>query len=190
MNNRTTNKILIFLLENKEEKFSIHQLAKTLNINYRIAHEETKKLAEEGIIKTERTGKSLLCSLTEKTNEKIFLAEYKRREKILEKKEFNIIQKRFKEAKQNYILLLFGSYAKRKETKHSDIDLIAITENEKEIKEIAENIPKNIHLTTTNYQTFIEMIKTKRITVGNEAIKNNIILIGIEEYYRLLENAQ
>ncbi len=35
MNN--TN-IIIFLLENKEKKFSINQLAKILKINYRIAH--------------------------------------------------------------------------------------------------------------------------------------------------------
>jgi len=34
------------------------------------------------------------------------------------------------------------------------------------------------------------MAKSKEFTVVSEAIKNNIIFIGIEEYYRLLSNAR
>ena len=34
------------------------------------------------------------------------------------------------------------------------------------------------------------MIQSKEFTVGSEAMKNNIILIGIEDYYRLLKNAK
>ncbi len=177
--------ILVFLLKNKEEEFTISQIAKALDINYRIAHEQTKLLEKEGLIRTKRAGKALLCSLTGEFNEKIYLAEYQRREEFLKNKDFKTIHKRFSEAKQNYILLLFGSHSKNQATKQSDIDLLAITENEKELKEINEQIPKNIHLTTVNYKTFIEMIKTREINVGNETIKNNIILLGIEEYYRL-----
>lgn len=182
--------ILKLILENKEKKFSINQISKMLHINYRIAHEQTKLLEKENLINLEKVGKSLICKLSGKYNEKIFLAEYARKQEILLKKDLKIIVKRFSEAKQNYILLLFGSYVTHKETKYSDIDLLAITENEKEIIEISELIPKNIHLTNVNYKTFIEMIKTKETNVGNEAKKNNIILIGIEDYYRLLENAQ
>jgi predicted nucleotidyltransferase len=182
--------ILKLLLENKEKRFTINQISKLLKINYRIAHEKIKKLECEGLIKTEKAGKSLLCSLTEKYDEKIYLAENIRREELLKNKDFKIILKRFKEAKQNYILLLFGSHAKRMQTKHSDIDLLVITENKQEIIEISETIPKNLHLTTTTYKNFIEMIKIKEVNVGNEVQKNNIILIGIEEYYRLIENAK
>lgn len=178
------------MLENKEKFFSINQISKLLKINYRIAHEQTKLLEKEEIIKLEKVGNSFLCKLTGKFNEKIFFAEYLRKKEILSKKDFKLILNRFSEAKQNYILLLFGSYVKNKETKHSDIDLLAITENEIEIKEICELIPKKIHLTTVNYNNFIEMIKTKEINVGNEAQKNSIILIGIEDYYRLIENAK
>lgn len=183
------NNILILqhLLNHNQEKFTINQIAKDLKINYRIAHQQTKLLEKENLIKTEKAGKALLCSLTNKFNEKIFRAEYERTQNL--NKDFQIIRKRFAEAKQNYILLLFGSYAKNTQTKHSDIDLLAITENEKEIIEIKEQIPKNIHLTTTNYKTFLQMIKSKEINVGNQAINNNLILIGIEDYYRLLKNA-
>ena len=180
----------MFLLDNKENKFTINQIAKSLNINYRIAHQTIKSLEKEQLIKTEKAGRSLLCSLTCKFNEKIFVAEYQRTQKLLKNNTFRIIHKRFSEIKQNFILLLFGSYAKNKANNHSDIDLLAITDNEKPIRETADLIPLNIHLTTTTYSSFIKMIKSKELTVGSEALKNNIILIGIEDYYRLLKNAQ
>ena len=55
--------------------------------------------------------------------------------------------------------------------------------------DVAELIPKKIHLTTTDNKTFIDMIMSKEVSVGSEASKNNILLIGIEDYYRLLNNA-
>lgn len=182
-------KILIHLLDKREEKFTINQLSKILNINYRIAHTQIKFLEKENLVKTEKVGKSLHCSLTKNFNEKIFIAEYQRLQNFLKiNKDFKLIIKRFEKAKQNYILLLFGSYAKGIQTKHSDIDLLAITENGKEIDEIVRLIPKNIHLINVNYEEFLNMKKSNEITVGTEVMKNNIILIGIEDYYRLLEN--
>ncbi len=63
MNN---TKILIYMLDHKEEKFTINQLSKKLNLNYRIAHQTIKSLEKEQLIKTEKAGRSLLCSLTPK----------------------------------------------------------------------------------------------------------------------------
>jgi len=37
---------------------------------------------------------------------------------------------------------------------------------------------------------FSAMAKSKEFTVISEILKNNIILIGIEEYYRLLKNVR
>lgn len=185
MNN---TKILQYLLDNKEEQFTINQISKNLNLNYRIAHTQIKLLETENLIKLQKAGKSLLCSLTNKFNEKIYLAENERRNKLLENKDFAQIINKYKNAKQTYILLLFGSYVKNKQTKHSDIDLMAITEQPREIEEITKLIPKNIHLTTTTYQEFLNMKNSNEKTVGKELIKNNIILIGIEEYYGLINN--
>jgi predicted nucleotidyltransferase/predicted transcriptional regulator len=185
MNN---TKILIYLLENKEEQFTINQIAKALNINYRIAHSQTKLLEKENIIKIQKAGNSSLCSLTNHFNEKIYLAENQRRNNLIKNKDFKQIIERYTKAKQNFILLLFGSYAKNNQTKHSDIDLLAITENSRELKEITKLIPKKIHLTTVSYQEFLNMKNSKELSVGTEILKNNIILIGIEEYYRLINN--
>ncbi|MFT4261264.1 MAG: nucleotidyltransferase domain-containing protein [Candidatus Woesearchaeota archaeon] len=182
------NSILIYLLENKEEQFTINHISKALNINYRIAHTQVKILEKENIIKIKKAGNSSLCSLTNEFSEKIFLAEYKRRTDLLKNQDFNQILNRYKKAKQSFILLLFGSYAKNKQTKNSDIDLLAITQNSKELEEITNLIPKKIHLTTVSYQEFLNMKNTNELNVGREAMKNNIILIGIEQYYRLINN--
>ncbi|MFP4645982.1 MAG: nucleotidyltransferase domain-containing protein [Candidatus Woesearchaeota archaeon] len=180
--------ILKHLLEHKEQTFTINQLARTLGINYRIAHTQVKRLETEGIIKTEKAGHSLLCSLTGRFDEQIFAAEYSRRKDLTKDRSFAQIVKRYRQARQPFILLLFGSYAKKTATKHSDIDLLAITEKPEELEEITELIPKPIHLTTVTCKEFLEMERSREPTVGTEALKHNVILNGIEEYYRLLEN--
>ena len=76
-------------------------------------------------------------------------------------------------------------FENNKDLYHAEINLSI-----EKIKETAELMPLNIHLTTTTYNSFIQMIKSNELTVGSEVLKNNIILIGIEDYYRLLKNAQ
>ncbi|MGM5484413.1 MAG: nucleotidyltransferase domain-containing protein [Nanobdellota archaeon] len=176
------------MLENREKKFTINQLSKALGINYRIAHTQIKELEKERIIQTEKAGNSLLCSLTDNFNEKIYLAEYERRKRLLKDKTMKQIYQRYRQAKQTFILLLFGSYAKGTQNKHSDIDLLAITGNGKELEEITRLIPKNIHLTTVSHEEFQDMKNSRELTFGTQAMKKNIILIGIEEYYRLMNN--
>ncbi|MFW5852942.1 MAG: nucleotidyltransferase domain-containing protein [Nanoarchaeota archaeon] len=185
MNN---TKILIHLLENRQEQFTINQISKRLGLNYRIAHTEVKKLEKDKIIQIQKAGKSLLCSLTDNFDENIYLAEYQRRQDLLKNKTFKQVIERYRQAKQCYILLLFGSYAKGLQTKLSDIDLLAITENPKELEEITDLIPMKIHLTTVSYKEFLNMKKSKETTVGTEVMKKNVILIGIEEYYRLIND--
>ena len=95
-----------------------------------------------------------------------------------------------KENEEVNIAVLFGSYAKGTANKHSDIDVLTIGGDEKEIKATISMLPDKIHHTAVSYENFIRMAKSKEFTVVSEAIKNNIILIGIEEYYRLLKNAE
>ena len=115
--------------------------------------------------------------------------EYSRRKELLKNKDFLIISNRLMELKFPFIALLFGSYAKKASNKHSDIDILTIGGDEKEIKTAISLLPDKIHLTAISYEEFINMAKSREFTVVSEAIKNNIILIGIEEYYNLLKNA-
>ncbi|RLF35149.1 MAG: hypothetical protein DRM99_05205 [Thermoplasmata archaeon] len=186
-------KILKLLLSNKEEVFTIKKIAERTGINYRIAYEKIKSLEKENLVKATKTGNTKICKFTNKFDKKVFEAEYERRLDLFKKnKDFLVLYKMLSELNFPFIVLLFGSYAKGKATKHSDIDLLVVCEGKREhkIQEIFDLFPLKIHPTFTKFEDFMKMLKTKEFSVVLEAVKNNIILVGIEDYYRLIENAE
>jgi predicted nucleotidyltransferase len=182
-------KILKLLLDHKEERFAIKKIAELAKINYRIAYENTLMLERDGLIKITPAGQSKLCEYTYKFDRKIFDTEDERRKELFRNKDFLVIQKGLSELTFPFIAVLFGSYAKGTANKHSDIDLLFIGGDERKIMSTIRLVPDKIHATYVTYGNFISMAKSKEFTVVSEAIKNNIILIGIEEYYRLMQNA-
>ena len=183
-------KIIRLLLEKRENRFTIKKIAEALKINYRIAYEQVIKLEKENLLRITKVGNSKICEFTGKFNFKVFEAEYLRREELFKNKNFLILRNRLAELNFSFIALLFGSYAKKTADKHSDIDILAIGGDEKEIKVTISLLPDKIHLTCITYNNFIHMAKSKEFTVVSEVLKNNIILIGIEDYYRLIKNAE
>lgn len=185
-------RILMFLIGNKEKKFTIKQISENTKINYRIAYEQIMKLEKEELVKVTSVGNSKMCDFTNSFNSHVYEAEYQRRENLFKNKDFKIIHNQLSELNFPFILLLFGSYAKGIQTKHSDIDLLLISKDEEEkiVKSSLNLLPHNIHLTHVSYEAFIRMVKSKEFSVISEAIKNNIIIIGIEDYYKLLKNAR
>ena len=183
-------KILKLLLDKKEDIFTIKKIAETLKINYRIAYEQAIKLEKEGLLKITKIGHSKICEFASKFDNKVFEAEYLRRKELFKNKDFLIIHNRLIQLKFPFIALLFGSHAKKTADNHSDIDILTIGGDEKEIKATISLLPDKIHLTTLDYENFIHMANSKEFTVVSEALKSSVILIGIEEYYRLLSNAR
>jgi len=185
-------RILMFLIGNKEKKFTIKQISENTKINYRIAYEQIMKLEKEELVKVTPIGNSKMCEFTNTFNSHVYEAEYQRKEDLFKNKDFRVIHNQLSELNFPFILLLFGSYAKGTQTKNSDIDLLLISKDEEEkiINNKLNLLPHNIHLTQVTYEAFIRMIKSKDFSVVSEAIKNNIILIGVEDYYKLLKNAR
>ncbi len=183
-------KIVKLLLGSKEGKFTIKKLAETLNINYRIAHEKVMQLEKEGLIRTTKVGNARICEFVGKFTSRVFEAEYERRSNLCKNRDFLVLHKRLSELQFPFVALLFGSHVKGAAGRQSDIDILTIGGNEKEIRAALSLWPEKIHLTSIAYKDFIHMAKSREFSVVSEAIKKNIILIGIEEYYRLLENAQ
>ena len=184
--------ILKFLIQNKERTFSMNEISKLLKIDYKLVHTNIKKLEEKRSIEVVDQKSQKRCSFKNDFNEDVFNVEYERRNILLEKKEFEAIYNKLKIINSQFILLLFGSHAKGTNTNSSDVDLLLICEEqtEKQIKEKLGTLPLDIHQTHISYKSFKEMLKSKELTVISEALKNNIILFGIEDYYRLLENAK
>lgn len=187
---KTEQKIIISFIENSEEK-TIRGLSKRIKADYKITHLAVKSLSEKGILHTKTMGKSIICSLNKSYyGLEIYSAEEERRNRILRISDLKQLYKEIfsKIGTSFFILLLFGSYAKGKHTKHSDIDLMCIS-NEKMIEEKLSNIlsllPLKTHLLVFSEEEFLRMKDTKKPNVVQEAIQNNIILYGIESYCRM-----
>lgn len=182
-------KILKLLISSRKQSFTIRGIASILKLNYRTAHERISALEKEGLVKVKKIGCSKLCTFANRFNGKVYEAELSRRLDLFRNKDFLVIRERLACLNFTFIALLFGSHAKGEAGKHSDIDLLTIGGNEPEIKSAVRLLPFSIHLTSVSCGDFIAMARRKDFSVVAEALNNNIILIGIEEYYRMLSNS-
>lgn len=188
MDNEKLN-ILRLLIENQDQDFSIRQISIQRKINYKSAYNNIMKLEQEEVVTLKKMGNTTICSFNHNLNESVLRVEYQRFQDLLKNNNFKVIYNRLAKINQQFILLLFGSYAKGKQRSGSDIDLLLITDNPENIKKQIKLIPLDTHLTSITYENFREMLKTKDFSVVSEAIKHNILLFGIEDYYRLIKNA-
>ncbi len=192
MNNNLT--VLKLFVDNKDKTFTIKKVSEALRINYRIAYEEVMRLEKEDLLKITKAGNSKICRFNYKYCSKIVEIEDVRKAELFKNKNIKLIYKRIKEIKNPfYTLIIFGSYANKTNTKHSDIDLCLITDNKeinREVDSILSITPLNIHFNDFNSEHFLSMLKSKELNVGNEIFKNNIILYGIESFYELVNNVK
>lgn len=185
--------IIKLLIENRDKELSINQIAKLLKKDYKNTHNIVSRLSKMQLVELKPFGNSHMVILLNNPSPLIFEAEYLRKNELLKSKDIAILYDSFKglSSKLN-ILLVFGSYAKKVQTKHSDIDIMLIVPDaeeekmEKEIHTIERILPLKIHINIFKENDFKAMNNSKEITVGSEAIKNNIILHGIESYYEMI----
>ena len=186
--------IIKFLIGHKNEELNILNISKAMKMDYKNTYSIIKRLEKMSLVKIETFGQSSRVKLIDLVHPIIFEAEFERRKEILRDKNFVVMLNSFKRAiKSNlYILLLFGSYAKKTQTKSSDIDLMFICPNnfqeffEKDVNRVSRSMPLPLHPLVFSESQFIEMINAKESNVGQEALKNNVILYGIEPYYKMI----
>ena len=95
-----------------------------------------------------------------------------------------------------FIFIITGSYANNTQKKSSDIDVAIVCDDSFEPKKIyAElrhecmlNIPP-IHLYTFKKSEFLNMLLDVKANYGKEIAKNNLILSGGKEYYKIVSEA-
>ena len=187
------SKIIKVMLERQKEELNISKISRYAKIDYKNTYNIIKDLEKESLVSVKLFGKSKRVILNKKIHPLTFEAEYERMQELFRKnKDFKVLYTRLSELNFPFIVLLFGSHAKGKATKHSDIDLLIVCEEKRkhQIQEVLDLFPLKIHPTFTSFEDFMIMLKTKEFSVVSEAVKNNIILIGIENYYRLIKNAE
>jgi len=103
------------------------------------------------------------------------------------------IEKKINKKIINYVLGIFGSYAKEKATKKSDLDIFILIENDIQKEDIIplietikrrEIIEIDNHIITIN--EFKEMIKADFENLGKQIQKNNLIWCGFTQYMKLI----
>lgn len=185
-----TAQVLKLLIEGEEE-FNISKLSRLSGIDYKNTYSIVKRLSSEGLVILEKFGNTVRCSLNRKNHPLIFRVEYERREELLKDKNMAVLYNKLNRLPFPMVALIFGSYARGQARKGSDIDLMVICEKnrEEEVERTISLLPLSIHLTLLTWDEFLSMARSREFSVVSEALKRNIILIGIEDYYRLVEHA-
>jgi len=194
---KTQEQILDFLLSNPEEQLTIRGIAKRLNKSYTLVYNNLADLGKKEIIRKQSVPPAQIITLNEFTPTEILIEiEIKRKNEFLRKHpSIKVMLDDILSSSKNlfFILLVFGSYAKAKQTTKSDLDLLFIVRDKKDIREIENaaykaytKVKKGLNFIDEN--DFKEMIKnSNELNVGNEARKYHIILYGVEQYYQLLK---
>lgn len=177
---------IVRLLMQKSEPMTIREISLKREINYKSAYEALMKLEKEGAVNITKKGNTKLCVFSKKLTKTTCLVEMQKTKDLTKIKDIKVIYEELLKIPNQFIALIFGSYAKNSQTKESDIDLLIISKDSEEIVQKLSWIPKKIDFTNINYEEFLEMLNSKKFNVVNEAIKNNTILIGIDDYYRFL----
>src|SRR3989344_6055269 len=188
-------KIIDLLARNTERKFTINEIAKSLEEYYSFVHRTVNKLIKDAVIIKEKAGKSYLCSInldTEKTIALINLSEIEKKNDFYNSnKELKIILEDFVKMTESIVnpisIVLFGSYAKGTATKESDIDILLISRIkvgiDKITKEIYAKYGKEINPVMMTSEDFK---RQKDKVIIKEIIKDHYVLYGVEKFVNLV----
>ena len=183
-------KILKFLIGNRESPHSIANISKELKADYKNTSQALGKLDFRTYSKVKH-GNSYLIEFNQDNNMETLSIEKKREEEFLLKNpEMRIVKKYIEELSYPFmIFLIFGSYSKKTKTKNSDIDVCIILDNKSKSVKLHEKLnllSLNLEIQEFTTKEFVSMIKNKQNNLGNEIIKSNIIIYGKENYYNLI----
>lgn len=192
-----------FLPEINKEK-TIKQVMERIRLSYQPAYKYLNELADRGLLKRRIDAKMHFYSLNLQSDEvkkHIELAEIKRRQAFLEKNEFRELLGRLAGKLSDNLspylssIVLFGSTARGKQTRLSDIDIfIAVSsDDDKKTKALikeAESVcvslgyefNKTISPITVSVSEFRNMIRKKQDFIKN-LLKDGLVLYGESAYY-------
>jgi len=206
MKQETLLKIIELLRKNLDRGLTILEISKTLKIGYDPAHNHITEMNKQGIITINKVGNAKQCFLNIKNNKcrnllqeaDLIKAEniYKENLKIK-----NVLETLVAKLTEKYIaemqsIILFGSYAKNKAVKSSDIDILFIV-NDLKNKQLRENIEREcssfgyshsikISQIITDITEFKKMMMAKELNVGKEVRDYGVPLYGSEKFWRIL----
>jgi len=176
---------IINYLGKHQKSFTMHELSKLLNIPYASFHRTIQQMKD--LIITENIGKSKALKLNTPNpivKAHLIISSDEEKKEYLEK--HSIIRKINNDLVTNDVVILFGSYAKGKETEKSDIDLLIINKEGKKSLSFSKYellYQKKINPIFITKKEFKNMLKDTEENVGKQALQNHIILTNPEEFW-------
>ena len=206
MRQQTLLRIIGLMRKEIDKGKTILGISKELSIGYRPAYNHIAAMEKEGIIRIERIGHATYCRLNlnqPQTRHLLASFDLARKDELYKKhqKLKTILESLISKLVEVHIsslhaIILFGSYAKGKATKRSDIDLLFIVSNlhDKTLRKAIEmesasyRYSYNIHISPliTDIDQFKKMLSSKELNVGKEVKNDGISLYGHEIFWRIL----
>ncbi len=188
-------KILGQLIQKPLEAQSINQSAQKIKLAYPHVYHSVQELEKKKLLTITTAGKSSLCRVRFDHPEQLAIASIETSRVFLSKHfHINNLFTQLKEelSAELYIALIFGSYAKDKATKKSDIDLFFIIQEESKleafknkVKSVLNKLNYNVEFEVSTMDWFYEMLGEKN-TVGREIFEASIVLHNAEAYFYLV----
>ncbi len=183
-------KILKFLIENKESSHSIREISQRLKADYKNTSQALSNLNPKTYSK-KKQGNTCLIEFSSDISIETLSVEEKRINEFLSKNpKLKVVKKYINELNYPFlIVLIFGSYVKKRKIGSSDIDICIILDNKYKSSELNEKLnllSLKLDIQEFTSKEFVSMIEKKQNNLGNEIVKNNIILYGKENYYNLI----
>lgn len=177
-------KIINYLGKNITEEFTMHNLSCILKIPYATFYRTIIKM--DALLKKRIIGKSSLLSLNLKNR---IISGYLAISSEIEKESYiknqKLIKKIVEELNTENMMLLFGSYAKGKQTEKSDIDLLIIGEMV-DFRKYELIFRKKINTIYVKAEEFAIMLKDENQNVGKQVLQNHIILNNPLKFWELV----
>ncbi|TKJ17701.1 hypothetical protein CEE44_04175 [Candidatus Woesearchaeota archaeon B3_Woes] len=185
------HQIINYLGKNLSRRYTMNELSKLLNIPYASFYRTVQKMKD--VLNIQIVGKSKTLKLNIRNP---IVKAYLIVSSDEEKKEFlmrePIIRKITNELETKGVVILFGSYAERKQTQKSDIDILVISKDGGKTLSFSKYellYKKKINPIFVTKKEFKKMIKDKEENVGKQVLKNHIILNNPEGFWDCVFNA-
>lgn len=172
--------LLSLFLKNYETRIYLRQISKLSKIPLKTTQNILAELEKSKILNSKTEGKNKYFSLNlENILTKLYLlqTEINRTKSFIETyPQFKLF---IKSLNNNTPTILFGSLAKFKANKDSDVDLLIISEKEQKILE--DFMPNKMHIINFSEKSFAKGIKKKNALL--KEIEENHIILSNHSYY-------
>lgn len=183
-------KILNYLGKHIGERFTMHSLSKLVGIPYASFYRTIQHMND--VLGVEAVGRSRVISLNTKNpliRSHLAISSDEERKEFLQKQP--VIYKIATELNTGDVVILFGSYAKGKETEKSDIDFLIINKDGARSLSFSKYellFKRKINPIFITRKEFRKMLQDDEENVGKQALKDHVILNNPERFWKLALN--